>query len=163
MPKVFPEHPCLCCGKLTKNYKYCQIKCHVKKSYFCKICKATVGFGYHTRKRFCDTCRPKHSHSHRDWSQVTLHDIFSRLPKFQANARIRALSRVNFRRSKHPRKCQNCGYSKFFEVCHIKPIADFDRSTPLTVVNHIDNLASLCPNCHWELDHGLLELQVSPN
>jgi hypothetical protein len=25
-------------------------------------------------------------------------------------------------------------------------------------VNSLDNLVGLCPNCHWEFDHGLLQL-----
>jgi predicted restriction endonuclease len=25
-------------------------------------------------------------------------------------------------------------------------------------VNSLDNLLGLCPNCHWEFDHGLLRL-----
>jgi predicted HNH restriction endonuclease len=25
-------------------------------------------------------------------------------------------------------------------------------------VNNLDNLIALCPNCRWELDHGLLSL-----
>jgi predicted HNH restriction endonuclease len=25
-------------------------------------------------------------------------------------------------------------------------------------VNALDNLVGLCPNCHWEFDHGLLQL-----
>jgi hypothetical protein len=24
-------------------------------------------------------------------------------------------------------------------------------------VNSLDNLVGLCPNCHWEFDHGLLQ------
>lgn len=54
--------------------------------------------------------------------------------------------------------CQNCGYNKHVEVCHIKPIASYSEDTKLDEINCIDNLVVLCPNCHWELDNGVLEL-----
>jgi hypothetical protein len=28
----------------------------------------------------------------------------------------------------------------------------------MRVVNSLENLIALCPNCHWELDHGLHSL-----
>jgi hypothetical protein len=34
----------------------------------------------------------------------------------------------------------------------------FPLDTPISVVNSLDNLVGLCPNCHWEFDHGLLQL-----
>ena len=27
-------------------------------------------------------------------------------------------------------------------------------------INDISNLVALCPNCHWELDHGILVIQI---
>lgn len=49
--------------------------------------------------------------------------------------------------------CAKCGYDKHVEVCHVKPISSFDKSTPLGVVNSKENLLLLCPNCHWEHDN----------
>jgi 5-methylcytosine-specific restriction endonuclease McrA len=56
-----------------------------------------------------------------------------------------------------PYRCVNCGYSKRIDVCHRRPLASFSQETPLAVVNALDNLVGLCPNCHWEFDHGLLQ------
>jgi hypothetical protein len=56
---------------------------------------------------------------------------------------------------KHP-QCYVCKYNKHVEVAHIKPISEFDPSTPIGVVNHVTNLMSLCSNHHWEFDHNLL-------
>ena len=53
--------------------------------------------------------------------------------------------------------CQNCGYDKHFEICHIKAIKDFPKDTLLSVVNDPSNLIPLCPNCHWEFDRGILK------
>jgi hypothetical protein len=55
--------------------------------------------------------------------------------------------------------CENCGYEKHTEFCHITAISDFDKDTKLSVVNGEANLVILCPNCHWEFDNGLLSLQ----
>ncbi len=56
--------------------------------------------------------------------------------------------------------CSNCGYDKHTEVCHIRPIKSFPLETPISEINSRDNLICLCPNCHWELDKGLLKLDT---
>lgn len=56
------------------------------------------------------------------------------------------------------RPCANCGYSKHVELCHIKAVASFDDNAFIGEVNHPNNIIQLCPNCHWELDNGLLKL-----
>lgn len=63
-----------------------------------------------------------------------------------------------YENSTKPKHCLICGYSKHYEVCHIKAVSDFDKDTPITVINHIDNLVALCPNHHWEFDNGLLNI-----
>jgi len=55
--------------------------------------------------------------------------------------------------------CQFCGYSKHVEIAHIKPISSFPDDTPLSIINATDNILPLCPNCHWEFDHGKKDLQ----
>lgn len=50
------------------------------------------------------------------------------------------------------RKCCNCGYSKFTEICHIRSIKSFPLDATLNDVNNINNLIILCPNCHAEFD-----------
>ena len=54
--------------------------------------------------------------------------------------------------------CAVCGYDKHVEVAHIKSVAEFDDSATVKEINSIDNLIGLCPNHHWEYDHGLLKL-----
>ena len=54
--------------------------------------------------------------------------------------------------------CYNCGYDKHVEIAHIKPLTKFENNDLILVVNSLDNLIALCPNCHWEFDHGLLNL-----
>jgi 5-methylcytosine-specific restriction endonuclease McrA len=62
-------------------------------------------------------------------------------------------------KEKRERVCQNCGYDKHVQICHIKPIKNFEETATLSEVNASDNLVVLCPNCHWEFDHGLLKLK----
>lgn len=54
-------------------------------------------------------------------------------------------------------RCVVCSYDKFVEICHIRPVADFPDSATLFEINAPDNLIRLCPNHHWELDHGDLD------
>ena len=49
--------------------------------------------------------------------------------------------------------CECCGYDKHFEAAHIKPIGSFPLDTPISDINSLENLVSLCPNCHWEFDN----------
>lgn len=69
-----------------------------------------------------------------------------------------ALVRQRARSVSEQKPCANCGYDKHTEVCHIKSIASFDLSTPVSVINDTNNLVRLCPNCHWEFDMGLVRL-----
>ena len=57
-----------------------------------------------------------------------------------------------------PKVCAVCGYDAHVEVAHKIPIADFEDNVRLNTINHIDNLVLLCPNHHWEFDHGNLKL-----
>ena len=53
----------------------------------------------------------------------------------------------------------NCGYDKHVEICHIKSIGSFPTDTIVSDINSLDNLLSLCPNCHYEFDHNRLTLE----
>ncbi|MFN8530060.1 MAG: HNH endonuclease [Anaerolineae bacterium] len=78
--------------------------------------------------------------------------------KYQIAAQLRALARSAYEQSGAPRVCKNCGYAKHVEICHIKAISSFPPETLVEVVNDAANLVALCPNCHWEFDHGMLTL-----
>ena len=55
--------------------------------------------------------------------------------------------------------CQNCGYSKHTEFCHIKEI---NKNLDMTIgeINDESNILILCKNCHWKFDHGYLTLDI---
>jgi len=55
--------------------------------------------------------------------------------------------------------CKNCKYDKHVEVCHIIPISEFNDDAYIWEINSPNNLIALCPNCHWEFDHGILDIK----
>jgi hypothetical protein len=42
-------------------------------------------------------------------------------------------------------------------IPHIKAISSFPLTAKLKEINAATNVLGLCPNCHWEYDHGLLK------
>lgn len=70
---------------------------------------------------------------------------------------VRNKARRKFKHLKG-QSCQVCGYDKHIEFCHIKAIASFSENTIVSTINSKENIAILCPNCHWEFDNGLLIL-----
>lgn len=165
-PKPIPRTDiknCLACGKKTTNPKFCSRNCaakhnntvapkRLKKPKFCKYC----GVKLEEDRRVCANCTP-----YVDWSKRTLGEV-RQAAKYQPNAQARDVARQEFKKSKRPAVCQNCGYSKHIEVCHIIAVKDFPPETPMSVVNGINNLVALCPNCHWEFDHGVLHIEDIP-
>lgn len=93
-----------------------------------------------------------------DWTKRTLGEM-QQAAKYQVNAVLRNMARRAFRNSDRQQICQNCGYGLHVEICHIQAINSFPLETPVAVVNGLDNLMALCPNCHWELDHGMLTVE----
>ena len=126
----------------------------------CIVCsKAT----FDVRRKFCPDCIlygwnnnwPIKPLSHR-----TLKEEIEINPILGTNRynRIRLSLRHRYRHILDKLKCQNCNYKKHVEVCHIKPISKFNMNELISTINHETNIALLCPNCHWEFDHGKLKL-----
>lgn len=150
---------CATCGRETTNPKFCCHSCaatYTNKAYpkrkkiterFCKYC----GKSTKSRSYVCTDCNPNKV----DWSRRTVGEI-QYAAKYQVSAALRTVARRVFKESQRPRICQNCGYEKHVEICHIQAINSFPPDTPVSVVSGPDNLVALCPNCHWEFDHGLL-------
>jgi len=133
---------CKNCGNKTLNPSFCSRSCAAKYN------NNRLGTGKTKTKE------PKEDY----WELKTLADV-------RATAGPRS-SRYAFLRQ-HARKvaydakdsvCENCAYDKHTHVCHIRDIKDFPAETLVTVVNSIENLVVLCPNCHWEFDNGHLLL-----
>lgn len=135
----------------SKNH-YCSRSCSVtmnnkarnKKTKKCKICGALVL----SSRQKCPDCIKNHLPP-----DYTLREaIYEQQHKSSAFALVRSRARTIAKKA-NLNKCQKCGYDKHVEIAHIKPISSFSLETKLSEINHLDNLLSLCPNCHWEFDH----------
>lgn len=101
-----------------------------------------------TKNRFrCLDCKNKNQET---IANKTINDVILINQSSNRYARIREHARRCY---KYIKSCENCGYSKHVEICHIKPIHSFPINTLVTVVNSKENILILCRNCHWELDH----------
>ena len=145
---------CLYCKQQTNNPKFCSRNCaatHLNKIYpkrkpegQCKTCGKLLT----KRLKFCKICGPS--------KDITLAQaIYKAGRRSDVYTLVRARARRVVRRL-GINSCQVCGYTNHYQVAHIKPIASFSHATLLSVINAPINLATLCPNCHWELDHGLI-------
>lgn len=150
-------HPCLKCGNDTINPKFCCRSCSVsfsnsenskrKLTGSCKICGVPV----YSVKKYCKKCSP-----HR--GDITLSEaIYKAHHKSSAFALVRSRAR-RVAELLGWTTCSFCGYDKHVEVSHRKAISTFSEDTLLSTINNPTNLVPLCPNCHWEFDHGLLLL-----
>jgi hypothetical protein len=151
---------CPTCGRQTDNPKFGSRSCAAKLNNIrvpkrrpegrCFVCTAPIP----RRNQFCLTHRPNRplDSSHPIGSVADDSDH----PACRY-ARLRQLARRLYLAAR-PRHCGRCGYDKHIEVCHKRALTSFPADTPIAVVNDLDNLVGLCPNCHWEFDHGLLQL-----
>ena len=151
---------CPTCGSDTRNPRFCSRTCSAiynnraapkrkRKTFICKICGAETAY----RRQFCDRHQPR-----APLDRLTTIGSVRRRAKYQANARIRQIARRAYKAFGRPLQCEVCGYSTHVEVCHKHSISEFSDDTLITEVNSRDNLVCLCPNHHWEFDHGLLSL-----
>ena len=94
-----------------------------------------------------------------DLLNKTKGDLFSERKNWQsARTAIRKDATKTYFANNTEHKCAICGYDKHIEVAHIKAVSDFDDTATIREINSITNLIGLCPNHHWEYDHGILQL-----
>lgn len=161
--KPWPARLCAnsaCRQKLNRGQKkFCSHSCSAKVSNSISVRMPTAhpcscGKAKDKRAIKCSTCTQEEKDSIyrlskiEDWvyaNPTTPQSLYGRI-RLDARTRTKTL----------PRKCLVCGYSNHVQVAHIRAISDFPRDTLVSVVNGFDNLSLLCPNHHWEFDHGLL-------
>lgn len=162
-PAVVVEKPCLHCGKLTRNPKYCSRSCsaieanHIQpkrkrhiKEFYCVVCAKPTK----ERRKYCDSCAPNSM----KWLTRTVGEL-RRDGYYQVYHIIRALARRIYKESGVPLRCAVCGYATHVEICHKRPIRGFEKDTRINNVNALENLVALCPNHHWEFDQGLIAIE----
>ena len=125
------------CKKCGKEIEYTKLK------YFDNV--------YHKRK-LCNDCIEKID------NKTKGEYFFGKKYWQQARNNITTHAQNTYKRNNGPRKCFVCGYDKYVEICHKKPVSKFEDSATIKEINSMDNLVALCPNHHKELDLGLLKL-----
>lgn len=142
------------------NNKFSSLKPH-KRYGKCEKCNCEIIFkkrkngGYYKRK-FCIECRLSNGIHNK-----TIDELFSSRKHYQsARSNIRRHAYYTYKNNGKEFKCSVCGYDLHVEICHIRPVSDFPKNIKIKVVNYINNLVALCPNHHWELDNGHLNLRM---
>ena len=122
---------------------------------YCVDCKKQIS-KYSTRCIECCKIMQKLQRTNNVNENTPIRDLFSYNKNCNKYTKIRNHAKLLYRKN-YP-KCSNCNFYEHIEICHIKAISDFDDNTPLGIVNAKENIIGLCPNCHWELDNGLLKI-----
>ena len=154
-----------CNKEFVKNYhnsRFCCRSCSAvaikSKSYDKKIntCTYCGDDVENYRHLFCKGCNILGRHKMRATGGKLLTEVTIKeyCPRKGANAydNIRSNARYIVR-DELKAGCEECGWSRHVEVCHIKAISDYPDDTIVSVVNERHNLKLLCPNCHWVFDH----------
>lgn len=89
---------------------------------------------------------------------VTKGELFATRINWQsARSSIAGWARDSLVEAGRVKHCSVCSYVNHVEVCHIKSVSSFKDSASISEINDLSNLVYLCPNHHWEFDHGLLD------
>lgn len=148
---------CTYCSVETLNPKFCSRRCAAtynnkqtpKRKKLVKVCSDC---GKPLSRNCYTVCRGCCA----GLGDVTLSEaIYTKHHRSSAFALVRTRARTVMGKA-GVTQYQNCKYSKHVEVCHKRSIASYPLTTKLSEINSIDNLMALCPNCHWEYDHGIL-------
>lgn len=146
---------------LNNKHAFCSRSCaatfnnllSVKPPILCNRCGNPVK---HRSRKYCDGCKSWRSER---VDNMTLGDVMYAKGPSSVEAKwsiVRGRARTLYK-NEIEFGCENCGYSKHAEVCHIKGIPSFSLETLVKVVNDRDNILILCKRCHWEFDHNLLD------
>jgi HNH endonuclease len=162
------------CAASYNNSRYIKVVSKTGGVVNCEKCgdivylkKASSG-GYISR-RFCDRCvysiKSENASGDKGFfgtphNVITKGDIRNKYGKTELfRARVSYVARRNYANSGKAYVCARCGYDKTIQICHIRAIADFGDEATLEEINSINNLVALCPNHHWEFDHGILSIE----
>ena len=150
---------CLHCGVATANAKYCS-RSHAaihtnqqapkrRLTRTCAECETLIPGS----RQFCAV----HGKRKADYRLLTVAQLKAKdAIKHPSYYRGYLNSITRLLNAHRPRVCQACGYAKHVEYCHVLPIKAFPDSTTVQEVSGPTNILVLCPNCHWEYDHGLV-------
>lgn len=160
-PQERPIIKCLQCGLKTKNPKFCSSNCsatynNIKRTIHIKNNCIKCGEKIQSRCTCCIKCLPLYKlEKYGEKIIKQFRDIPASKNRYQ-DVRNHAHRVAKYYDIKE--KCHYCNYKNHFQLCHIKDIGKFPADASLNEINDPQNLIYLCPNHHWDLDHGYLEL-----
>jgi hypothetical protein len=175
--KRYYSNPNLCieCGKVihvpesgtvppTRKKKFCNKSCAASynnrgrrhgpkpKPKTCPVCD-----GPHYNKRIYCSVSCLRSKTRAVLQTTTKGELFQQRKSWQAaRSCIQNNARKVYEESRKPKVCFVCGYANHYEVAHIQSVSSFPDSVTVGKINSLSNLLALCPNHHWEFDHGLI-------
>jgi hypothetical protein len=76
------------------------------------------------------------------------------------HAHIRGMARTAHQKIARG-SCMRCRYDKHVEICHVVPLSKWPNTATIAAINSVENILGLCPNCHWEFDHGFFKAPVA--
>lgn len=161
-PQKLELKKCLNCEEETLNLKFCSRHCAAtynnklreRPPILCERCEKKLDYRY--KNVLCSSC--KKIYSIEKLGEKTLGEI-RRLPSFTVHRHVRVRNHADRVMRYYNLKvnyCLFCDYKNHVQLCHIKDIGDFPDSAKLKEINDPANLVYLCPNHHWDLDHGFL-------
>lgn len=163
------------CEVLKTKNNFCSKSCAAKfnnigisrnppKFRKCKKCKNEfIKSKSHKSKLYCSNCLKDYDNRLELLKSMSIHDfqvytISNGYHPSWKNSQIRYYNRT-WNASLKFLGCAICGYTHHVEFAHIKPLSSFPETATLGEVNHPNNVIQLCPNHHWELDNGILNLE----
>lgn len=129
----------------------------------CNNCQQTfsvkrTNLGTFERYKVCPLCKATQTKK-RTIAGVTKAALFSRRSNWQsARASVQKHARKIYQDSGSPHVCMVCGYNQHIEIAHRRSVSSFPKTATIEEINHLENLIPLCPNHHWEYDHGVMYL-----
>ena len=153
---------CLTCSRKVSTLKssktkrmYCSIRCKADSQI--KVTTCSCGNEVYKRSKYCVECKNSKDVISRytDTSIGQLRATTSSLLSYHSI--VRSHARRVYAKHVNVMSCLVCGYSKFVEICHVKPLKAFKDTDLISDVNSASNLVAMCRNHHWEFDHNALE------
>lgn len=139
-----PKFCCRSCSMIVNNKLY--KKRSLKNR--CVDCQKKI----HSQRKRCHSCHTLLRRSSINTPLSQLNMAWSHIC-----SSIRSHARKIIQELDFQQECSVCGYNLHTQVCHIKPIRMFSKTSTISEINSLSNLALLCPNHHWEFDHGIIE------
>jgi len=148
------------CANIKTNEKRWENHISITKSFKCPTCGNERGY----RSKHCKNCHINQQ------DKINKNKTVGELKeKYKTNkhlihwysSEIRSFNR-RWNKDLLNLPCQKCGYSVHTELCHIKPISEFNNNSKLEDVNNKNNNLILCPNHHYEFDNGILKIEDIP-